>query len=457
MHRSIARIRDLLLSWVWSVDYRTLRGPRRVLIASLRMGHALVFVLMGGQITLLTMSLVYTTLMSLIPLMAVTFSVLKAFGVHQQAEPVLTNWLSPLGEEGRSLAPQLIHVVESIDVGLLGTLGLAMLVYLVISLLHKIEGAINTVWQIGTPRRLGQRFGNYLSIILVGPVLVFGAIGITALFTGTGMVRDLMAIRPFGVLILWGTKIVPYLMVWAAFTFIYVFVPNIRVRIRAAAIGGLTAAVLWQTAGWAFAGFIASSGRYTRIYSSLTILILGLLWLYLNWLILLLGAQIAYFVQTPRRYLLHPPLPIVLSNRLTERLAISLIYLVALAHHRHDPLWTLPSLADHLDMPAQPVQRALDMLRTEGWIVPTADEPPGWIPALDTGGIAMSDLIASVRRAGESSLPPRDEDPFPASVDAILARGEGAVSGSLRGLTLRDLIAGAPGGPRAAVDDRESA
>jgi len=437
---SIRRLRNTLLSWIWSTDYRTLDGPRRTLVASLRMGHALLFVLMSGHLPLLAMSLVYTTLVSLVPFMAVTFSILKVFGAHLQALPLLTSFLKPLGAEGEAIAPQLIRIVENIDVGLLGILGTALLVYMVVSLLHKVEAAINSVWQVSTPRRFGQRFSNYLSIIFVGPILVFGAIGITALVMNTAIIRALRDNQPFGLVILWGTKIIPYLLVWAAFTFLYILVPNVRVRLRAAVIGGLSASVLWQTSGWAFASFIVSSGRYTRIYSSLTILILGLLWLYLHWLILLLGAQIAYFLHTPRRYLLHPPVPIVLSNRLTERLALTIMYLVARSHHDKGTLWTLPALADHLDVPAQPVERTLELLRVEGWIIPSDQEPAAWLPARDTGGIHVAELITSVRRAGESTAPPRDKEPFPVPVEEALDRVEKAGAAAVEGLTLRDLV-----------------
>src|ERR1700752_4264581 len=96
---TLATMRIRAAHWVWDVDIRSLHGGRRFLIGSLRMGQALVRAMIGGQLTLHAMSLVYTTLLSLVPLMAVSFSILKSFGVHHQALPFLVQFLAPLGAQ----------------------------------------------------------------------------------------------------------------------------------------------------------------------------------------------------------------------------------------------------------------------------------------------------------------------------------------------------------------------
>jgi len=438
---TLAVLRGRAVHWVWDEDIRSLRGGRRFLVGALRMGHALIRAMIDGQITLHAMSLVYTTLLSLVPLMAVSFSVLKSFGVHHQALPLLTQFLAPLGTgQSEEAARRIVVLVESIDVGLLGAIGLGTLIYTGLSLLHKIEMSINSVWSVSAPRRLGKRVTNYLSVIVVGPLLIGVAMGVTAYVLNEATTRGLLEIQPFGALALWGTRLFPYLLVWAAFSFIYAFVPNVPVTFRAATVGGLVAGALWQTTGILFGTFIATSANYARIYSSLSILILGLIWLYTSWLILLVGAQIAYFIQNPRRYLLHPPVPIVLSNRLRERIALSTMLLIGRNHHENRPAWTIAALADRLDLPPQIVQKTVELLHAERWISQTADDPGGWLPARDIGTIGLSELIRSIRRAGERGLPPRAAEPIPPAVDRVMESSREGADAALGDMTLADLV-----------------
>jgi len=276
-------------SQLWSDDLREVSNARRLIIVPVRLLVVLTRQLVKGQLNLRAMSLVYTTLLSIVPLLAVSFSVLKGFGVHNQIEPLLMNFLAPLGPRGKELSDNIIGFVENVRVGVLGSLGLLFLLYTVVSLIQKVESSFNYVWQVERLRGLAQRFSSYLSVILIGPVLVFTALGVTATAMNNALVQQLMSVEPFGELLVSFSRLVPYLLVIAAFIFIYMFIPNTRVKFLPAFVGGVVAGILWQSSGWAFATFVASSSNYAAIYSSFAILILLLIWLYLNWLILLLG------------------------------------------------------------------------------------------------------------------------------------------------------------------------
>jgi membrane protein len=277
-------------SLLWSDDLRGMSHARRWVIVTVRLLVVLTRQLVRGQLNLRAMSLVYTTLLSIVPLLAVSFSVLKGFGVHNQIEPLLLNFLQPLGPRGKELSDNIIGFVENVRVGVLGSLGLVFLLYTVVSLIQKVESSFNYVWHVERLRGLAQRFSSYMSVILIGPVLVFTALGVTATAMNNTLVQQLMSVQPFGDLIVSFSRLVPYLLVIAAFIFFYLFIPNTRVKLLPAFVGGVFAGVLWQSSGWAFAAFIASSSNYAAIYSGFAIVILLLIWLYLNWLILLLGA-----------------------------------------------------------------------------------------------------------------------------------------------------------------------
>ena len=227
-----------------------------------------------GQLTLRAMSLVYTTLLSIVPLLALSFSVLKAFGVTNQIQPMLLRLLDPLGDKGQQVALRITGFIENMNVGVLGAVGLVLLLYTSVSLIQKIEESLNYIWHSPRPRPLGERFTRYLTVLMVGPILVFSALGLTATLMNIETVRGLLEIGVLGELVQGLSRLVPYLLIIAAFTFVYLFVPNARVRIWPALVGGVVGGIAWQSAGWVFAVFIAGSGNYAAIYASFAILIL---------------------------------------------------------------------------------------------------------------------------------------------------------------------------------------
>lgn len=123
---------------IWQVDIASLPTWRAVLTRVARILHAVVNDVVEGQITLRAMSLVYTTLLSMVPLLAVSFSVLKGFGVHNQIEPLLADFLAPLGPEGVEISDNVVGFVDNMQIGVLGSVGLAMLFYTVVALIQKL-------------------------------------------------------------------------------------------------------------------------------------------------------------------------------------------------------------------------------------------------------------------------------------------------------------------------------
>ena len=353
--------------------------------------------------------------------------------------PCCTVLWSRLGPKGVEAAEHIVGFVANMKVGVLGGVGLGLLIYTVLSLLQKIEGSFNYVWRIERLRSFGQRFSNYLSVVLVGPMLVFSAVAITASVMNNRLVQWLVSVEPFGTLILESSRLLPYFLIVCAFTFVYIFIPNTRVKLHAAAIGGLVAGFLWQTTGWAFAAFIATSSNYAAIYSGFAILVLLLIWLYINWLVLLLGAQIAFYMQNPQ-YLTRNRVRLVLSNRLKERLALIVMYQVADHHHRNLKPWTVHALADELEIPIAPLERLVMSLIAQGYLTETNAETPALVPARDIATITLSGLLDDVREADESRFLRKQRLAALAPVDAVMERISLARLTALDGMTLRDML-----------------
>jgi membrane protein len=392
-----------------------------------------------GELTLWTMSLVYTTLLSMVPLLALSFSVLKAFGVHNQIEPLLDNLLAPLGQQGEEIGSRLVGFIEHMNVGVLGAVGLALLIYTVISLMQKIEEAFNAIWHVTQLRSLGERFSRYLSALLIGPLLVFAAIGVTAAALSSKFAQAILSVEPLGALVFTASKLVPYALVIAAFTFFYMFVPNTRVRFRPALAAGVVGGVLWQSAGWAFATFVVSSTRYSAIYSSFAILVLLLIWLYVSWLVLLIGASVSFYLQNPE-YLYAQPGEPRLSNRMRERLALAVMHLIAQRFVQGGPPWTLHQLTQQLGFPMHSLSSVLGALATRQLVRQSSDSPPGYLPARDLSRIAVSEVLAAVREAGEDAFLNPDSLPIAVPVEQIVDAVERAMATATEAITISALV-----------------
>lgn len=425
---------------VWGEPLDAMPPWKARLMKALRLTLVLGRDLTVGQLNLRAMSLVYTTLLAMVPLLALSFSVLKAFGVYNQIEPALERFLEPLGERGAEITARITEFVANINVGVLGSLGLALLLYTAVSLIQKIEASLNVIWRVSQPRSLGQRFSAYLSVLLVGPLLVFSAMGLTASLMSARVVQDAMAVRPVGEAIVLGGQLMPYLLVIGAFTFIYVFIPNTRVRLGPALAGGVVGGILWQTAGWAFAAFAAGSTNYSAIYSGFAILILFMIWIYVSWLILLVGASVAFYVQNPEYLVMQGDEP-TLSNRMRERLALALMGRIAERFVAGRPPWTMNELVQALGMRQHAIEPVLQGLKNGGVVAENSDSPPGYLPARDLDTLTVGELLTIVRAVGEDRHVCPGALPANERVDDVLARMERAAEAELGGLTVRELVA----------------
>ncbi len=424
---------------IWGPDISSLSGVKAFFLKSLRILYAAVRDIYEGQLTLRAMSLVYTTLLSLVPLIAVSFSVLKAFGVHYQMEPFLHRFLAPFGPREAEITNRIIDSVNNINAGVLGSLGIAMLIYTAVSVIQKIEDSFNFIWKVSRPRGFMRRLSNYISITLIGPALIVSALGLTASVLSTNIVRKLLSIEIVGTAVYVASKVIPYTFVCAAFTFAYLFIPNTKVHVRSALAGGIIAGVLWETSGWAFASFTVSSAQYSAIYSGFAVVILFMIWVYLSWLILFIGAVISFYHQYPRMLTSQKVSPLMNSSRFRERLAFSIMFLIGYSHYHNTPPWTLDTLISHLHLPVEPVQDILKTLTGKRLLMETCGDPPALIPARDIGMITQREILESVRSDSDSF--PIDEECAPGSpVDRIVGRIDKAIEDALDGSTLKTLV-----------------
>jgi membrane protein len=428
-------ILNRLECWLFEPPESLIGKPVWLASRLLRYPYALTRDVIRGDLTLRAMSLVYTTLLSVVPLIALSFSVLKGLGFHRDLEPVLYNFLEPLGDKAFEITAQIMLFVDNVRSGVLGSTALIFLLYTVLSMVQKVEESFNFVWRVDQPRSLGRRFSEYLSVMIVGPTVIVAAIGLMATLRESSIVRAATQYEPFGTILLMTGRLAPYLMIIGVFTFLYAFIPNTRVRFRAALAGGVTAGVAWATAGALFASFVSGSSGTMVIYAGFAIVIVALIWLHMSWLILLLGVQLAFYVQNPQ-YLRPGRGDVQLNASLRERVALSLMYLIVNDYQGSQQRWTINRLAEHLDVPGAAIGPIVTALEKKGLLIIADDDT--WLPARDPAVIQLAEVIDAVRKDEAGPRLSRIRDIAPA-VNAA-KRAENALKDSLEQRTLKDLV-----------------
>ena len=371
-----------------------------------------------------------------IPLLAFSFAILKIFGGHRDLQPIVYEFFRPVGDAAAAeLTSRVMQFANRVSSGVVGSLGLALLAWTLVGTIKKVEDSFNFVWHVDHPRSFARRLAEYTSLLIAGPVLLVGFLGLTHAALSSAPVQEVVRLPLLHRLRGTGIALAPYVMVTAFFTALYMMVPNTRVQWRAALIGALVGGVLWAAVGKMFTAFVVYSTRLTIVYAGFAFVVAALLWTYFGWLILLAGAQLSFYVQNPA-YLRLGLQQLRLSSVELEQLALKLMYLVGRTHVAGGRLWSVNRLANELGLPGIAVAQMVTALEHAGLVIVTDDDE--LVPARDTGGISVSEILDIARNQRSGHLAPRYV-PVP-PVDRLLASVEDARRSRCGELTLRDLI-----------------
>jgi membrane protein len=384
------------------------------------------------QVTLRAAALTYTTTLSLIPVLAIAFAILKGLGVQNSLEPLLQE----LAGDSQETITRIIDYVNNTNFKSIGAIGLLALVITAISLLGSIEVAFNTIWGVTETRSLQRRFSDFLSVVLVGPILILVATSITTSLQNQWMVKWLIQRAYFGDALLFLFKLAPYVSVWIALVFLYIFIPNSKVRFRSALLGGILAGTAWQVAQWAYFHFQVGVANYNAIYGTLAALPIFLIWVYTSWLIVLLGLEIVCTHQR-RKYSSTQLCSDNSSQAAFEEQALALIIQICRNFQKGGPPPTAARLSSALFLEPDLVLETLEKLAERGYVIPTASSEPGWLPAREPSETKINHLLTALRGKALSS------DSSPAALalaGAIIRKADECRGVSLDGMTLNDLL-----------------
>jgi membrane protein len=406
----------------------------------LRYPYAVVRDLLRGEINLRAMGLVYTTLLSLIPLLAFSFAILKLFGGHRDLEPIVYEFFRPVGGVAATeLTRRVLQFANHVSSGIVGSLGFALLAWTLVGTIKKVEDSFNFLWHVEQPRSFARRIAEYTTLLIAGPVLLVGFISLTNSALGSAPVQEVARWPLLQHLRGTGIMLAPYVMVTAFFTAAYIMIPNTRVHWRPALTGALVAGVLWAAVGKMFTALVVYSTRLTIVYAGFAFVVAALLWTYFGWLILLAGAQLSFYVQNPA-YLRLGLQQLRLSSVELEQLSLKLMYFVGRTHVTGGRRWTVNRLATELGLPGIAVAQMASALELAGLVIVTDYDE--LVPARDIGRIGVYEILEIARNQRSGHVAPRDAQIPP--VDRILTNLDEARRKACGELTLRDLVDEAP-------------
>lgn len=293
----VEKFRDFFRTGIWQINSADLTPGQRFLLRLGQVGSRVGHDFIADRCLLRASALTYTSLLSFIPMLALMFAVLKGLGVQNRLEPIILEHIAVGSEQALS---KIVEYINNTNVGRLGTFGLVFLIMTVLTLLSNIEDSFNSIWYVRETRSLMRRFSDYFSVVILGPIFLVLAVTMTATLESQGFVLQLKGMAYIGTLVIFLFKVLPYVAMWAAFAFLYIFMPNIKVSLRAAMVGGLVGGTLWQLTQWGYVNFQVGVARYNAIYGTMAALPIFMVWLYLSWLIVLLGLEVSYAWQNLR-------------------------------------------------------------------------------------------------------------------------------------------------------------
>jgi membrane protein len=431
------RLRHQVDTWLWGRNPREMTFLQRALVRQLQTAVLVARDFSESQCLMKASSLTYYTLLSIVPMLALVFALLKSFGVQNQLQPLIVEKLN-VGDG--QVAEIILEYINNTQVAQLGVFGLIFLVVAVVSLLTNVEKTFNSLWGVRGMRPMMRRFADYLTFVLIGPVLLVGAISISSTLLSTRFLQKLLEMQMIGDVLLLFLKIVPFFFMWLAFTALYIFMTNTRIEWRAAFAGGVVSGTLWQLAQIGYIYFQVGVGRYNAIYGTMAALPIFMVWLYLSWVIVLLGFGVCYAKQNLRTS--GRDLRVTEVNRSSyEQIAMILLVTLAQRFVTAQPALSVKDLSRLLYIPPRLCRSIILMLQRIDFISEVTNRSGYSCFQLGRSAedLSVAEIYAAMRGDGESVM---HLYPLAQTLVAqqLVDNVETLVRDGVQGLSLKDLV-----------------
>lgn len=397
---------DRARAWLWDASRGSGRwrgaGVRTLQVAWLSVENAL-----NNRLPFQASALTFVTLLGMVPALALVFALAKGFGFAETLRGLLVENLS---DYQREILERVLVYVENTRVGTLGAVGLVLLLGTIVTTIASVEDTFNQVWHVREQRPWGRRVTNYLSILVVVPLLVVAAAATWAGLSSNAIVTWLQEVAVIGDLTRVVLRLVPVLALCAAFSFLITYLPNTRVPVRSALVAGLVAAVLWWAMQTIYIRFQVGVAKYNAIYGGFASLPLFMAWLQVSWTIVLVGAEVAHAHHLCGTGYRPAVLARVPTPHETERLTVFLMESVAGRFDRGEPAPVAADLAPDLGLDPGEVEALASPLLARGLLAKDG-EGGGLRPGRSLDHITLADVVTAVHggspaedRAGRGAI-----------------------------------------------------
>jgi membrane protein len=388
------RVRQFLTNDLWLIEVDKLPRLKGIIYKQLQLTVYVWREFWHDNSLLRASGLTYTTLLTLVPLLALMFALLKGLGVQKALEPF---FLERLTGGSHPITERIMEYVSRIHVGSLGTLGITFLFLTMILVLTNIEMAFNQIWQVDRGRSWLKKCSDYLGLVVILPVAMFVSVSLMTFVKSHLVTQELLSIDLLGRIYVYLLKMAPFFVMWLAFSFIYLFMPNTRVNPISASAGAIIGGTLWQFCQWAYIHYQFGFRTYGAIYGALSQLPMLLIWIFVSWIILLLGAEIAFAHQNLARFRLRQrwrAQPTV--NRSYWGLQLLLLVCERFEAGKSPP--TIMELAEELTVPADETRGLLEIMINIGALKAAGENGYEVLPAKDMRHLMVFDLVEGLEQ-----------------------------------------------------------
>ena len=358
----ISQILFFFKKGVWEVRLKDLPPAKAFLLRCLRVILLALrgFMKNGGQKS--ASVLTYYTLLNLVPLIGVAFGIAKGFGLEKLIQNQIlqfaekANWQADISNQVLSFSQSLLEHAKG---GVIAGVGVVMLFYTVISIFGKIEDSFNAIWEVERPRTLVRKFTDYLTVMVLAPILFIISSSMTLLVAGKikVIVQQIALLGAFSSVIFFLLNLMPYLSIWVLLVILYLVMPNTRVPLHSAIAGGVVAGTIFQVVQWVYIKFQIGVASYGAIYGSFAALPLFLVWLQLSWTIVLFGSEISYAYGHYETFGFHPDYSRI-SEDSKRRFMLRIFHLLAKRFSQGEKPLTADQMAHVLEIPIRLVQQS---------------------------------------------------------------------------------------------------
>jgi len=338
---------------IWHIRANKLDKKQGFLIRQLRIFILAIKGFNEDQCLVKASALTFYIMFALVPVLALFFAIAQGFGLKQKLEKDLLTDLHQYNNilsQAFDFADKMLQTAGS---GIIAVIGIILIIYTVLKLLSSIEDSFNEIWQIKKGRTFIRRVTDYIAITLFAPILILISSSITIfLKSGESAIESLAWIHRLDFVIQLLFKVISLLLMGGLFTFLYMALPNTKVKLKAAFIAGLIAAVAFEILQWAYIGFQIGAARYSAVYGSFAALPLFLVWIQYNWFIVLFGAELAFAYQNVDHYELESEIKNI-SIRYRRIISLLIANLVVKTFTEGKKALTATEISEKLDMPVR--------------------------------------------------------------------------------------------------------